>query len=65
MIPPYGLRNIALNLKLVVMERTTYGMDYLSFDSPIGFGDPHGLVRRNFVLGENDQKDLASHVEVS
>jgi len=46
------------------MERTTYGMDYLSFDSPIGFGDPHGPVRRDFVLGVNDQKDLASHIEV-
>ena len=57
MIPPCGLRNIvALNLELVAMERTTYGMGYLSFDSPIGFGDPHRLVRRDFILGENDQK---------
>jgi hypothetical protein len=52
MIPPYGLRNIVtLSLELVAIERTTSGVDYLSFDSPIGFGDPHGLVRRDFALG--------------
>lgn len=46
-----GLRNIIfLDFELVALERTTYGVDYLSLDISILMGDEQGPVGRDLLF---------------